>query len=155
MDKITPKTEHKDMLDKINNKAQALRDKDKIKNKTKDMDKIIPKTEHKDMLVKMNNKISIINKISTMLAEIKVKLKNKYESMCKLQDDLWLRQVELNKLDAILDDALNVIWNMICEKIERAHNKLKEIMIKLKQNLKKNISLADLLGVNKVTIQMK
>ena len=35
-------------------------------------------------------------------------------------DDLWLRKVELNKLDAILDDALNVTWNMICKKIEQA-----------------------------------
>ena len=49
--------------------------------------------------------------------------------MCELQDeiysdDLWLRQVELNKLDAILDDALNVIWNMICEKNRTSSKKI-------------------------------
>ena len=79
------------------------KDIDKTIPKTKDMDKIIPKTEHKDMLDKINNKVSTINETSTILAEIKVKLKKKYkliyESMCELQDeiyndDLWLRQVE-------------------------------------------------------------
>ena len=54
-----------------------------------DDDKTIPKTktEDKDMLDKINNKISIINETSTILAETKVKLKNKCESMCLLQDD--------------------------------------------------------------------
>ena len=47
--------------------------------------------------------------------------------MCELQDeiysdDLWLRQVELNKLDAILDDALNVTWNMIRKKNRTSSN---------------------------------
>ena len=51
-----------------------------------------------------------MNETSTILTEIKVKLKNKYkliyESMCELQDDIcsddsWLRLFELNKLDAI------------------------------------------------------
>ena len=82
----------------------------KTKTKTKDMDKAIPKTknmdktvtktktEDKDMLGKINNKIRIINKTSTILAEIKVKVKM--------------------KIDAIIDDALNVTWNMICKKIE-------------------------------------
>ena len=83
------------------------------------------------MLDKINNKISIINETSTILAEIRLKLKKKYklihESTCELQDeiysdDLWLRQIELNKLDTILHHALNVIWNMICEKKQ---NKLK------------------------------
>ena len=26
-------------------------------------------------------------------------------------DDSWLRLVELNKIDAIIDDVLNVVWN--------------------------------------------
>ena len=42
--------------------------------------------------------------------------------MCELQDDLWLRLVELNKLGAILDDALNVIWNMIYKKNRASSN---------------------------------
>ena len=34
-------------------------------------------------------------------------------------DDSWLRLVELNKLDAMLDDALIVTWNIIHKKIEQ------------------------------------
>ena len=37
-----------------------------------------------------------------------------YEAVHELQDeiydDLWLRLVELNKIDTILDDALNFVW---------------------------------------------
>ena len=60
-----------------------------------------------------------------MLTKIKVKVKKKikliYESMHKLEDDiysddLWLKQAELNKIDPIIDDALNITWNMICKK---------------------------------------
>ena len=82
------------------------------------------------MLDKINNEISIINETSKILVKIKYELDKKYkliyESMCELQDEIynddsWLRLVELNKLDAILDDALNVTWNMIHKKIEQAH----------------------------------
>ena len=42
-----------------------------------------------------------------------------YEAMCELQDEIysddsWLRLVELDKIDAIIDEALNVLWNTIC-----------------------------------------
>ena len=41
--------------------------------------------------------------------------------MCELQDEIysddsWLRLVELNKIDAIIDEALNVVGNEICGK---------------------------------------
>ena len=91
-DKNTPKVKDKD-------KDKTI---PKTKTKTKDMDKTIPKTkiEDKDMLDKINTKIS--NKIKFI-----------YESICELQDDIcndnsWLRLVELNKIDAIIDDGLNV-----------------------------------------------
>ena len=29
-------------------------------------------------------------------------------------DDSWLRLVELDKIDAIIDKALNAVWNEIC-----------------------------------------
>ena len=105
---------------KTNTKTE-YKDKDKTipKTKTKDMDKTIPKTktEDKDMLDKINNKISTINETSTILAKIMDELNNKikliYESMCELHDDVYsddscLKLVELNKIDAIIDDALNV-----------------------------------------------
>ena len=81
------------------------------------------------MLDKINNEISIINETSKILVKIKYKLDKKYkliyESMCELQDEIysddsWLRLLELNKLDAILNDALNVTWNMIHKKTKQA-----------------------------------
>ena len=76
----------------------------KTKTKTKDKDKI-------------NNKIDSINKINKRLSEVNTKVTNKvksiYEVMCELQDEIyndpWLRLVELNKVEDILDDALNVV----------------------------------------------
>ena len=97
----------------------------KTRNKTKTVDK----DKTKDILDQINNKIDTINKPNNLLAKLKAKLTKKveliYESLCELQDEIysddsWLRLVELNKLDAILDDALNVTWNMICKKIEQA-----------------------------------
>ena len=42
-----------------------------------------------------------------------------YESLCELQDEIysddsWLRILDLSKIDAIIDYAVNVTWNMIC-----------------------------------------
>ena len=31
-------------------------------------------------------------------------------------DDSWLRLTDLDKIDAIIDEALNVVWNTICAK---------------------------------------
>ena len=117
------------------------KDKDKDKTSTKDMDntktknmtstedkdqtttKIMVKT--KDILDQINNKVDIINKINKRLAKIKIKIAKKveliYGSMCELQDEIysddsWLRLAELNKIDAITDEALNVVRNEICGK---------------------------------------
>ena len=113
-DKTTFKTKTKD------------KDKDKNKTKTEDKDKTTPKTrtktEDKDILDKINNKIDTINKINKRLEKVKVKVKQKveliYEAMCELQneiycDDSWLRLVELDKIDAVIDQALNIVWNEI------------------------------------------
>ena len=75
-----------------------------------------------DALDKINNKIDTINKINKRLAKIKIKVAKKveliYGSMRELQDEIysddsWWRLVELNKIDAIIDEALNVLWNEI------------------------------------------
>ena len=75
-----------------------------------------------DALDKINNKIDTINKINKRLAKIKIKVAKKveliYGAMRELQDEIysdvsWLRLVELNKIDAIIDEALNVLWNEI------------------------------------------
>ena len=99
----------------------------KIKNKDKDKDKTTNKTKTKDknILEKINNKIDTINELNKELTKIKAEVTKKieliYESMCELQDEIysddsWLRLVELNKIDAIIDEALNVVRNEICGK---------------------------------------
>ena len=37
----------------------------------------------------------------------------------------WLRLIELDKIDAIIDGALNVAWNTICVKNRIGHEKIK------------------------------
>ena len=97
----------------------------KIKNKDKDKDKTTNKTKTKDknILEKINNKIDTINELNKELTKIKAEVTKKieliYESMCELQDEIysddsWLRLVKLEKTDAITDETLNVVWNMIC-----------------------------------------
>ena len=92
----------------------------KTKDKDKDKDKttLKIKTEDKDQLDKINNKISVINKLNEGLAKVKADVTKKieliYESMYELQDEIysddsWLRLVELNKIDAIIDEALNAV----------------------------------------------
>ena len=83
------------------------------------------KIDNVDALDKINNKIDTINKINKRLAKIKIKVAKKveliYGAMCELQDEVYsddsrLRLVELNKIDAIIDEALNVVGNEICGK---------------------------------------
>ena len=108
---------------------------DKDKTSTEDMDNITTKTKTstedkdntttkirdkaKDLLDKINKRIDTINKSNTLLAKLKAEVTKKielvYEVMSKLQDEIdsndsWLRPVELNKIDAIIDEALNAVW---------------------------------------------
>ena len=64
-------------------------------------------------------------------AEITKKVELIYEAMCELQDEIysddsWLRLVELNKIDTIIDEALNVVWNGIY-----GENRINPEMIKI------------------------
>ena len=106
--------------DKITTKTKT-----KTEGKDKDKTTLKTKTENKDPLDKINNKISVINKLNGGLAKVKADVTKKveliYEAMCELQDEIysddsWLRLVELNKIDAIIDEALNVVGNEICGK---------------------------------------
>ena len=76
------------------------------------------KIDNVGALDKINNKIDTINKIKVKIA---MKVKLIYGSMCELQDEIysddsWLRLVELDKIDAIIGEALNVVRNEICGK---------------------------------------
>ena len=87
----------------------------------------------KIMLGKINKKISAISKLNERIAKVKADVAKKveliYEAIRELQDEIysddsWLRLVELNKIDAITDKALNVVWNMVCGK-----NRIEKIKI--------------------------
>ena len=60
-------------------------------------------------------------KLAKLKADVAKKIELIYESMYELQDEIysddsWLRLVELEKIDAIIDETLNVVWNVICGK---------------------------------------
>ena len=63
--------------------------------------------------IMINNKLNLMNKINTRLVKAKTEITNKinlvYKAMSELKDDSWLRLVKLNKMDVILDDAINVV----------------------------------------------
>ena len=104
-DKTTFKTKTKTMT------------KDKNKTKTEDKNKTTTKTktENKDLLDNINNKICFVCKFNKCLTKLEVKITKKveliYEAIHELQDEIysddsWLRLVELNKIDIIIDEAL-------------------------------------------------
>ena len=83
------------------------------------------------MLVKINNKISMINKAYERLAKVKEDVTKKlnliYGLMTELQDEIysddsWLRLVELDKIDAIIDEAIDIVWNTFYEKKKKKKN---------------------------------
>ena len=57
--------------------------------------------------------------------------------MYELQDEIYsddsrLRLVELNKIDAIIDYALNAIWNMIRKKKKKKKGSAQKRLIQIK-----------------------
>ena len=95
---------------------------DKNKTTLKTKTKTMTKTGDKKILDKINNKIDTINKLNEGLAIIKTDVTKKveliYEPMCELQDEIyrddsWLRLVELDKIDAIIEEAFNIVWKVL------------------------------------------
>ena len=69
-------------------------------------------------------------RLEKVKAEVTKKIELIYESMCELQDEIysddsWLRLVELEKIDAIIDETLNVVRNVICGKNRISPEKIK------------------------------
>ena len=102
------------------------KDKDNTTTKTEDKNKstLKTKTKEKDLLDKIDNKISTINKLNEGLAKVKADVTKTieliYQSIYELQDEIysddsWLKLVELDKIDVIIDEALNVIWKVLYE----------------------------------------
>ena len=89
----------KNKFSRLGQDKSTSKDKDKNTSKGKDKDK------DKDM--------TILDKIN-----------NKWQDEI-YSDDSWLKLVELNKIDAIIDDWLNVVWNEI-----HGENRISSKMIK-------------------------
>ena len=65
---------------------------------------------------KMNNIAEVISIIIKINDELKKNIELIHEIIFKLSDDSRLRQVEINTIDAKIDDALNFVWNKIYRK---------------------------------------
>ena len=161
-DKTIPKTktEDKNMLDNINNKISTINEtsttlakiKDKLNNKTKliyesmcELQDGIYSDDSWLRLVELN-KICKKNRISSNKINVD-KYKDTDGYVSKLTDVIELLNRVGDSIDHIISDIKNET-NMIDEKIYKVsemdndtlhliNNKLKEIMIQLKQNLKK------------------
>ena len=140
---------------------------DIIKTKTNDKNKATTKTKtetkNKDMVDKINDKINMINKLYNRLEKAKANVIKRIELICKgireledeiYSDDSWFRLVELEKIDAIIDEALNVVWNMICGenricpeeiKIDK-HKDIDGYVSKLTDVINNKIDLVDKIG---------
>ena len=88
------------------------------------------------MLDKINNKISAINKTNEGLAKIKAEVAKKVElineAIVELQDEIysddsWLRLVELDKIDATIEEVFNVVWNVLWENKKIANSNMIDI----------------------------
>ena len=95
----------------------------------------------------INEMINIIIKINDQLEK---NIEQIHDILFKLSDDSQLRQVEINTINAKIDDALNFVWNNIYRKnrknrmsskkidrdklklLERMHGSTIDIMIEMK-----------------------
>ena len=93
--------------EKSKNKSQILRGKSQaLRNETQ--------------ILRSDHYTEEVNKIEIKAAE---KVELIYGAMHELQDEIysddsWLRLVELNKIDTIIDEALNVVCKRFMEKIK-------------------------------------
>ena len=88
------------------------------------------------MLDKINNKISMIKKTNEGLAKVKAEVAKKveliYEAVVELQDEIysndsWLRLVKLDKIEAIIEEAFNIVWKVLWENKNRINPETIEI----------------------------
>ena len=69
-------------------------------------------------------------KLAKLKADVAKKIELIYESMYELQDEIysddsWLRLIKLDNIDAIINEALNVVWNTLCVKNRADPEKIK------------------------------
>ena len=138
--------EHKASLSK--EKSHAYIDIDELKMYSDDDDdeSTFQLKEYRVMIDKIYDKMSNINELISIIKkindELKKNIKSIYELNFKLSDDSRLRQVEINTINAKVDDTLNFVCNKIYRKnrirskkvdifklisLERMHKSLNDI----------------------------
>ena len=116
-----------DKIEDMMDEEQEDKIEDTIDEKLKDMieDKKV-KTRHLDMI---NERIDHVN----LLARIRNDFSNNVEEICRLMnklhneiysDDSRLRLVELNKINMLLDEALDYVWKTLCDKNREKHERI-------------------------------
>ena len=114
--------EIKDVIDKIDGETD-----DKVEDMIeKEQENMIgdnkERTRHLDMI---NKQIDHVN----LLARIRNDFSKNVEEICRLMnelhgeiysDDSWLRLVELNKINVLLDEVLDYVWKTFMIKIEKS-----------------------------------
>ena len=105
------------------------------------------KKEYMDMIDKIYDKMSNINDVINIIKKINDELKKNIESIreiiFKLSDDSRLRQVEINTINAKIDDALNFVWNKIYRKNRKNRIRSKWINIDKLELLRRMYSSAN------------
>ena len=81
------------------------------------------------LLHKVNNKINNINDIKKIITKIMEGVRKNLQPIYgvlffKLKDDPQLRQAELNKINAKIDNVLNFVWNKICKENKISSKKI-------------------------------
>ena len=92
---------------------------------------------------KINNISEVINIFMKINDELKKNIKLIYELKFKLSDDSRLRQVEINTINAKIDDTLNFVCNKIYRKNRKNRIRSKKINICKAISLERMYILSD------------
>ena len=114
--KIEDKINEDEIEDKINeDNIEVKIDDDKIEDKERTMylDKINEQIDQANLLARIRN-----NNFSKNVEEI-CELMNELQDEI-YSDDSWLRLVELNKINVLLDEVLDYVWKTFMIKIEKS-----------------------------------
>ena len=100
------------------------------------------KKEYMGIIDKIYDKMSNITYVISIVIKINDELEKNIESireiLFKLSDDSRLRQVEINTINAKIDDALNFVWNKIYRKNRKnriSSKKIKRDKLKLLERM--------------------
>ena len=106
-----------DLDDELNELAEQQPDMDTADNeRAMHQDKINKLIDHANLLARIRNDFSMnVNEICVLMNELDDEI---------YSDDSWLRLVELNKINTLLDESLDYVWKMVYGKNREKHEKI-------------------------------